>query len=107
MPISAKAWTAWLDEARLAAAEERWRDAVRLSYWTSISFLEGRRLWPPDRARTPREYLRLLPATSEHRPPLASLTGRFERVWYAEHAADRGSYDEAVADLETLGCRSS
>jgi len=105
--VSAKDWTVWLAEARAAAATAAWRDAVRLAYWAGISFLESRRLWPPDRARTPREYLKLLPQTHETRPTLASLTTTFERVWYAKREADAETFATAVAALEELGCRSS
>ena len=101
--ISAKAWTVWLSEARDAAARGEWRDAVRLAYWAGISFLESRGVWPPDRARTPREYLRLLPAANEHRAALSSLTRTFEPVWYGNRTADATTFGETVAQLERLG----
>jgi len=107
LPVSAKEWTAWLAEARAASERAAWRDAVHLAYWAAIAFLESRRLWPPDRARTPREYLRLLPAASEHRSVLAALTHTFELVWYGHHDADAGTFSRAVAELEKLGCHSS
>ncbi|HUK62767.1 MAG TPA: DUF4129 domain-containing protein, partial [Dongiaceae bacterium] len=103
VPISARPWTAWLSEAREAAAAGRWRDAVHLAYWAGVSCLESRGVWPPDRARTPREYLRLLPDTSEHRPALSALTRTFEPVWYGNRAADSETFAEAVAELERLG----
>ena len=107
MPVSAKSWTIWLAEARAAAAASAWRDAVRLAYWAGVSFLESRRLWPPDRARTPREYMRLLPKGYAQRPVLASLTTTFERVWYAKQEADAETFATVVATLEELGCRPS
>jgi hypothetical protein len=103
VPISAKQWTVWLAEAREAAAGGRWRDAVRLAYWAGISCLESRGVWPPDRARTPREYLRLLPDASEHRPALSALTRTFEPVWYGDRAADAATFARTVSDLERLG----
>jgi hypothetical protein len=106
LPVSARPWTEWLAAARAAADEGRWQDAVRLAYWTAISFLESARVWPPDRARTPREYLRLLGPASEHRPALAALTGTFELAWYAGREADADTYSKAVGELERLGCRS-
>jgi len=105
LPVSARQWTAWLADARASADGGRWRDAVRLAYWAGISFLESQRLWPADRARTPREYLRLLAAGSEHRPPLAALTHRFEVVWYGRHEADAHTFAAALDELEKLGCR--
>ncbi|HEY3382345.1 MAG TPA: DUF4129 domain-containing protein [Vicinamibacterales bacterium] len=105
LPVSARGWSLWLADARAAADEGRWRDAVRLAYWAGISFLESTRVWPPDRARTPREYLRLLPVDHEHRPALSALTRTFELAWYARQAADGGTFERAISSLEKLGCR--
>ncbi len=87
LPVSAKEWSLWLSEARAAAAKHEWRDAIHLSYWAGISFLERQGMWKPDRARTPREYLRLLSSTSEHRETLTALTRIFELAWYAKRGA--------------------
>ncbi|HUI83233.1 MAG TPA: DUF4129 domain-containing protein [Candidatus Binatia bacterium] len=102
--VSGKPWRDWQAEARIAAEEGRWRDAVHLSYWAAISFLEGQGLWRPDRARTPREYLRLLPEGDAHRDPLRQLTRNFERIWYGNEAATADSFASAAALLERLGC---
>jgi hypothetical protein len=104
LPVSAKQWPVWLREARAAADRGAWRDAVHLAYWAGISFLEERGMWRPDRARTPREYLRLLPEESEQRPPLSSLTRQFEAVWYGYREAGPAAFSETVAQLEKLGC---
>ncbi len=103
--ISAKPWRDWQAEAQTAAEQGRWRDAVHFSYWTAISFLEGQGLWRPDRARTPREYLRLLPRADVHRESLAELTREFERVWYGSDAASEGQFLGVNAILGRLGCR--
>ena len=103
VPISAKEWSLWLAEAREAAAAGRWRDAVRLGYWAAISCLESQGMWPPDRARTPREYLRLLSPASQHRPTLSTLTRIFEPVWYGNRAADAATFSQTVAALGRLG----
>jgi len=103
--VSAKPWRDWQAEAQLAAQEGRWRDAVHLSYWAGISFLEGQGLWRPDRARTPREYLRLLPTGDAHRDPLQKLTRSFEQVWYGSDAATAETFAGASALLEQMGCR--
>jgi len=102
---SQKHWRRWLAEARDAAQQGRWRDAVHLAYWAAISQLEQSGAWPPDRARTPREYLRLLPGASDKRPVLDALTRRFEVIWYGQHEAAAGDFTEALAQLERLGCR--
>src|SRR5437660_4376075 len=38
-------WDTWLMNARAAAAEGRWRDAVHLAYWCGIAFLEAEGAW--------------------------------------------------------------
>ncbi len=45
------------------------------------------RMWPADRARTPREYLRLLPAADPRLENLTTLTRSFERTWYGGREA--------------------
>jgi hypothetical protein len=105
--VSAKPWRDWQAEAQLAAQEGRWRDAIHLSYWAGISFLEGQGLWRPDRARTPREYLRLLPTSDAHRDPLQKLTHSFEQVWYGSDLATAETFAGASALLEQMGCRLS
>lgn len=103
--VSERPWRDWQAEARTAAAEKRWRDAIHLSYWAGISFLEAQGLWRPDRARTPREYLRLLSTEDSHRSSLAALTRTFETVWYGTVVADEQSFATANDLLEKLGCR--
>ena len=89
LPVSSKEWTLWMAEARAAADRGNWRDAIRLAYWCGVSFLEGQGMWRPDYARTPREYLRLLPSSSQHHPTLAALTRSFEVVWYGRQEIGR------------------
>ncbi len=105
LAVSAKAWTLWLAEARAAAVKGEWRDAIHLAYWAGISFLEQQGSWKPDRARTPREYLRLLSGSDEKRETLAVLTRIFELAWYARRDASEGAFSEALAQLEKLGCQ--
>jgi hypothetical protein len=104
VPIAARKWHAWIEEAQSAANEKRWRDAVHYAYWGAISFLEEKGSWSPDRSRTPREYLALLPSGNEHRPPLFELTRQFEAVWYGYEEANPDSFSKVLADLEKLGC---
>ena len=107
VPVSAKSWPLWLAEARSAAFHNNWREAIHLAYWAAISFLEKQGAWRPDRARTPREYLRLLSNSSEHRETLAALTRVFELTWYAKREADAGVFAQTMQALERLGCHSS
>jgi len=97
---SARDWQLWLADARAAAAAGKWRDAIHFVYWATISRLESKRLWPADRARTPREYLALVADEDPRRAGLARLTGSFERVWYGGRAAEQNDYHiaEELAD---------
>lgn len=102
---SAKNWRTWLVEARRAADMQDWRNAIHLAYWAGISSLESGGAWKPNRARTPREYLRLVGSRNPHHSPLKALTRKFEFVWYGEHDAAEADYRETLAQLEQLGCR--
>lgn len=102
---SQKHWRKWLAEAREAAQQSRWRDAIHLAYWAGISQLEQGGAWAPDRARTPREYLRLLAGASDKRPVLDALTRRFEIIWYGQHEAGADDFADTLVQLERLGCR--
>jgi len=103
--VSSKGWRAWIAEAQAASAQGLWRDAVHLAYWAGISFLEERGAWRPDKARTPREYLRLLPAESGHGPALSALTRKLEATWYGNDPAGPQTFSETITLLEDLGCR--
>jgi hypothetical protein len=92
---SARDWQLWLADARRAAAAGEWREAIHFVYWAAISRLESRRLWPADRARTPREYLALVTADDPRRAGLATLTGSFERTWYGGRKAGESDYRKA------------
>lgn len=92
---SARNWQLWLEDARSAAATGLWREAVHFVYWACISRLEARRLWPADRARTPREYLALVPVADPRHAGLATLTRSFERIWYGGRAAAETDYRRA------------
>ena len=107
LPASAQSWTVWLEEARRAAAQNNWREAIHLAYWAGISFLELNGAWRPDHARTPREYLRMVSNTSEHRETLGSITRMFELTWYAKQQADAASFSQMMQALERLGCHPS
>lgn len=102
---SAKNWRSWLAEAREFAAKNDWRNAIHMAYWAGISFLESGGAWKPDRARTPREYLRLINAYDPNFPPLSTLTRKFEVVWYGDRAARQTDFEETLQHLERLGCR--
>ena len=97
-------WPLWLAEAQAAAARGNWRDAIHFTYWCAVAFLEAKGAWRPDRARTPREYLRLLPPSTGDGATLAALTHRFELVWYGNADADAEAFAESIANLKKMGC---
>jgi hypothetical protein len=99
---SSQDWRQWLEQGRSFAEAQQWREAIHHVYWSAISLLESRGLWPADRARTPREYLSLLAARPETRGDLDTLTRSFERTWYGDQAAGRPDFDRACALLERL-----
>lgn len=92
---SARDWQLWLEDAQRSAAKGKWREAIHFVYWAAISRLESRRLWPADRARTPREYLALVAAEDPRRSGLSQLTSTFERFWYGGRQAAEGDYRAA------------
>jgi hypothetical protein len=105
---SARDWQLWLKDARRAAGAGQWREAVHFMYWASISRLESRRLWPADRARTPREYLALVAPDDPRRPGLSTLTRSFERIWYGGRPAAEADYlkaEELATSLIEGGAR--
>jgi len=102
---SAKGWRTWLSEAHASARQAGWREAIHLAYWAGISFLEEQGAWRPDRARTPREYLRMLGTRKPQYPVLSTLTRKFEVIWYGHHDASAADFQETLGQLEKLGCR--
>jgi hypothetical protein len=99
---SAIPWQLWLEDARRAAAAGLWREAIHFLYWAAISRLESKRLWPADRARTPREYLALVAPEDPRQPGLATLTGSFERIWYGGRQAGESDYQRAEQIVAAL-----
>jgi Domain of unknown function (DUF4129) len=102
---SARGWRSWLAEARALAQQQDWRNAIHLAYWAGISYLEENGAWKPDRARTPREYLRLMGPDAVQYAPLSALTRRFEVTWYGNRDSGQPDFDETLMQLEELGCR--
>ncbi|HEY1495099.1 MAG TPA: DUF4129 domain-containing protein, partial [Candidatus Solibacter sp.] len=92
---SARGWQLWLQDAREAAARGVWREAIHFLYWAAISRLESKKLWPADRARTPREYLALVAADDPRKAGLGALTREFEWTWYGGRPAGEGEYRQA------------
>jgi hypothetical protein len=102
---SARGWRTWLAEARTLAQQQDWRNAIHLAYWAGISYLEEHGAWKPNRARTPREYLRLIGTRAAQYPVLVALTRKLEVVWYGYGRAVEADFQETLSQLERLGCR--
>ncbi|MGA9063140.1 MAG: DUF4129 domain-containing protein [Terracidiphilus sp.] len=99
----AREWQLWLKDAQAVAAKGLWREAIHFLYWASIARLESRRVWPADRARTPREYLALMAGADPRKPNLAALTRSFERTWYGGRTAAASEFDQALEQAAALG----
>lgn len=97
-------WRRWLRQARDAASRGQFRTAIHAAYWTAIVRMEETNSLPEDRARTPRESLILIDRNNTAYAPLAQLTRRFELIWYGYRAATAADWDDAVEQLEILGC---
>jgi len=102
---SAREWQLWIKDAQSAAASGLWREAIHSVYWASIARLESGRLWPVDRARTPREYLGLLGGNDPRKPTLTALTRSFERTWYGGRDAAAVDFNAAMALAAELGVK--
>jgi len=113
--ITTRTWQEWIHAAREAAARGDFREAVHSAYWAGISRLEETGVLPRDRSRTPREYLRLVDTRPhgteveaheavDYKKPLAALTSRLERIWYANRMARLEDFDDTLRQLEALGC---
>jgi len=111
--ISAWNWQQWVRNARQAAQRGDFREAIHSLYWAGISRLEDVEALPRDRSKTPREYLRLAKETrstnermeEKFLDPLARLTTRLERIWYADDTATAAEFAESMAQVEALGCQ--
>ncbi len=107
-----RTWQEWIRAAREAANRNDFREAVHSAYWAGIVRLEDTGVVPKDRTKTPREYLRLLSEPSPHelalrpiyREPLAELTKRLERIWYANRGAGPEDFRDSLRQLEAMGC---
>jgi hypothetical protein len=97
-------WHYWVREAAAAAKNNDFRAAIHAAYWAAVSRMEEANLLPEDRSRTPRESLRLIQRESSQYAPLKQLTLRFELVWYGYRFATAAEWNDAVQQLEKIGC---
>lgn len=103
-PSAASDARQWIQEAVAAAERGDYRAALHCAYWGAIARLEDLGRLSRDRARTPRESLRLLETQPGDHRLLHALTGIFERVWYGYRAASESDWAGAKELLEKIGC---
>jgi hypothetical protein len=102
---SSRNWREWLADARARAKLGEWRDAIHFGFWAAVSRLESEGVWPPDKTRTPREYLNAIPGSNLSREPFAAMTRKFESSWYGSRPTTEADFAQFAAHLERLGCR--
>jgi hypothetical protein len=110
--VPLRSWQEWVFAAREAAGRGDYRMAIHCAYWGGIANLQGLGALAPDRAKTPREYLRaltksklILPETLATRhQALSMLTSRLEKNWYGYQIATEADFRDSLTQLETLGC---
>ena len=111
--VRLRTWQEWLFTAREAAGHADYRMAIHCAYWAGIMRLQDVGALSPDRAKTPREYLRaltksklVLPETlATRQQALSLLTSRLEKTWYGYQTATEADFRDSLIQLETLGCR--
>ena len=94
----------WARDALAAADRGDYREAVHCAYWAAVVHLETLRVLKRDRARTPRESLRLLDPHPNEQNLLREFTRRFELIWYGYRPASASDWSEARSHLEKMGC---
>jgi Domain of unknown function (DUF4129) len=94
----------WISDALSAAERGDFREAIHCGYWAAVASLEDHRLLERDRARTPRESLRLLGSHPAQQEMLGDLTRHFELIWYGYRPASQDDWSGARTLLEKMGC---
>lgn len=97
----------WLADAQSAAERGDYREAIHCGYWACVARLEDLRLLARDRARTPRESLRLLEEHPKEKGFLQTVTRSFELIWYGYRPASREDWATTKEQLENMGCLQS
>ncbi len=103
-PLDAGDSRMWAKDALAAAERGDYREAVHCAYWAAVVHLEGLGLLKRDRARTPRESLRLLDPHPREQKLLREFTRHFELIWYGYRPASAEDWSDARTHLEKMGC---
>lgn len=102
--LPVRTWDEWIAAAQAWAHAGDLRTAVQCSYWAGVTRLQAKGVLPPERTRTPREYLRAFPA-GESVAPFRALAQALERCWYAYGPATSEDFSRCLQSLEALGCK--
>ena len=94
----------WVEEALAAAERGDFREAIHCAYWAAVAKLEDMNVLARDRARTPRESLRLLEHHPNEERMLRGLTTHFELIWYGYRPASPNDWFRVKEELEKMGC---
>jgi Domain of unknown function (DUF4129) len=94
----------WAQRAMAAARAGDFRESVRCGYRAALCRLDEQGVWRVDESRTPREYVRLLPAGDSRFDVVSDLTRQFEQVWYGRRTPTDEDARLLAAHLERLGC---
>lgn len=94
----------WVEEALAAADRGDFREAVHCAYWAAVAKLEDMNVLARDRARTPRESLRLLEQHPNEEKMLRGLTTHFELIWYGYRPVSPNDWSRVKEELEKMGC---
>lgn len=82
----------------------RLREGARAAYRAGVRRLEQEGAFRADAAKTPREYVHLLPRSHRRRAPLSALTSAFERIWYGDRPPAADESTQLLAILQELEC---
>jgi hypothetical protein len=94
----------WAAKARAALAAGQPREALRCAYHAVLHRLDEDGAWTIADARTPREYVRLLPPADRRHDAVSAVARAFERVWFGGAQPALADAEAAVSRLVELGC---
>jgi Domain of unknown function (DUF4129) len=94
----------WVQDTLAAADRGDFREAIHCAYWASVAHLEDIRVLPRDRARTPRESLRLLDQHAKEQGVMRTVTRSFELIWYGYRPVSASDWAGTKEQLEKMGC---
>ena len=94
----------WVADAMAAADRGDFREAIHCAYWAAVAKLEDMNVLARDRARTPRESLRLLEHHPNEERMLRGLTTHFELIWYGYRPVSPNDWSHVKEQLEKMGC---